>query len=615
MTGMFAGKIQYCTATEVEPRRWLTVVPGDDEPSLQLDFTDYRPLPVLLYRQPDDSFLAAMAVPADDAVAVGYLALPQPGALTIDPAVGNAVPLRLEPFGAVAGAWSVLPPQTWSALSPQTKTWHQVYYTQDWYGAQGKLWCDPTPWPETPITTLQCYGVTPGYATLASTKQGQKADLAYTDLSGLDFTGIDFTKADFSGAVLTGTIFHGATLTDAVFTGATADKMEVTGATLDGAVFAGVDLSRVVWGSDEISAKGAHFEGSNLAGCRFPAGANFTGAFFNGANVAGSVFEGAMLAGATFTGATIDGMDVTAATLDGVVFTGLNLGSVVWGSKIAAAGAHFEHCSLQGCHFGAPTATADFSGAYFNGAGLRGTDLTRANLTGATFYGANLTGAVLNFAILPQALLGGSSTEKPASLAYAVMSNVVLTGADLFGVNLVGVTLFGANTRIDSAATIEQADFTNAYLVGVSFENSNLRGANFNGACLVNAVFTGAQLGVSAGSSMSASFGGACLNGAGFTGAVLAGVNFANAAVSFESGSFPVRYCNERGMMPPNGTIPINCRATAGLDLTTLCPDTICPNGSTLQDNQASGTALEEMLSAPAAPTQWCVSSCFYHNS
>lgn len=603
----FAGKF-YFGLPDTGMRRYLFYDPSVSPyaPSLQDPAILQTPsMPVILYQQSDGSFLAAMAYPAldSDAVTVGYLSLPKLGSLAIDSAIANAVPIRIDPFGdAEVGVWNVL----WA----ETEAWLEAYYTLDWYGDQGRLWCYLTPPPAGARQALQGVCHTPGCATLVSTKQGKKADLAYTDLSGVDFTGVDFTSANFTGAVLTGTIFHGAILTDATFTDAAIDKMDVTGATLDGAIFTGLDLSSVIWG-DKIAAQNTHFENTNLAGLRFPAAANFSGAFFNDARLTGTVFQGAILTDATFNGATIDKMDVTGATLNGAVFAGLDVSPVIWGSEICAPGAHFERCLFKGCHFGKPAVTADFSKAFFNEASLPKVDLTGATLISATFYGANLTGAVLNSADFTQARLGGSSTEKPATLTFAVMGNVLLPGADLFGVNFVAVTLYGEKTQISNAATIEQADFSNAYLEGISFASSNLRGARFNGACLVGANFTNAKLGVSTGSSMSASFAGACLNGAIFNGADLAGVNLANASVSFANGRFPVRYCNERGAEPPlPATIPINCRPTTGLDLTALSQDTICPNGLTVADNQACGIALPDMLSAPAAPTQWCVASC-----
>ncbi|MBV9775531.1 MAG: pentapeptide repeat-containing protein [Acetobacteraceae bacterium] len=346
-------------------------------------------------------------------------------------------------------------------------------------------------------------------------------------------------------------------------------------------------------------------------------GVDFTGADFTGAILNNAKFHGATLTNAVFTGATMTGVDFSATldgvtTLDGATMSGLDLSSVVWGTGISALGTHFENSLLVGCTIGSSSATAKLSGSFFTGADLSRADLTGAKLCSADLTGANLTGATLDSANLTQATLGGSATAAPAVVAYALMGNGILTEANLFGVNFAGATIYGGETRLDRAATLEGADFSNAYLEDISFSGSNLKGARFDGACLVGADFTNAVLTAFEGSGAPASFVGACLPGAIFTGAHLAGTNFANAAVSFASGEFLVRYCRAEGLLPPlsDDPEPIEYYATTGLDLTTLRPTTVCPNGSTLAANQARGIGLDAMLTAPGAPTSWCAPAC-----
>jgi uncharacterized protein YjbI with pentapeptide repeats len=287
--------------------------------------------------------------------------------------------------------------------------------------------------------------------------------------------------------------------------------------------------------------------------------------------------------------------------------SGLNLSSVIWGTGISAIGTHFENSVLVGCTIGSCSATANLSGSFFTGADLSGADLTGANLNSAYLSGANLTGATLDSADLTQATLGGSSTDPPAVLACALMTNGILTQANLFGVNFAGATIYGYETKLNSAATLEEADFSNAYLEGISFNGSNLKGARFDGACLLGADFTSAVLTASAASGMSASFVAACLPGAIFTGAQLAGTSFANAAVSFAPSEFQVRYCTAKGLSDPE--VINEGDPTKDLDAA-LQPTTICPNGSTLAANQALGIGLTAMLTAPGAPTSWSASAC-----
>jgi uncharacterized protein YjbI with pentapeptide repeats len=522
MAGTFAGKFAFRSTNATGATYYLTSSPQQDGvyPAVLAPAQTAKEQ-VIFYVQPDGSFVAALAVPhpITRVVSLAYFAgQSELGFVKTDQAVANASFIRIDPFGAVPGSWSVLNKNTWTKL----------YYYPNF--GQSLLLYATNAAPADSLKTLQAFCVTPGAATLAKTRQGQKADLAYTDLTGLDFTGVDFTGANFTGAILTRTILRGATLTGAYFTDATMENTDVTGATLDGAHMEGLNLSSLVWGAG-ISAVGTHFEGSVLVGCR------------------------------------IGSMD----------------------SKTVA----------------------NFSGAHFEGADLGQADLSNANLSSAWFYGANLTAAVLNFADLNQAHLGGSPTERPATLAYALMSNVVLTGANLFGVNFTAASLYGGSTSISGAATIEQADFSNAYLEGISFHGSNLQGARFDGACLVRTKFTGAKLGASRGNSMPASFVGACLPGADFSGATLDGVNFANAAVSFKDVPplpfFPVQYCDVTG--PNSLAFPVSATK---LDLDTLRPDTVCPNGFTLAANQKRGMTHNDMLTAPGAPVSWNAGSCFY---
>jgi uncharacterized protein YjbI with pentapeptide repeats len=515
--GVFAGKFTFQSTNATGARFFLTPSPqsnGSVYPAVLAPAATPTER-IIAYTQQDGSIVLCMAVTNRllKTVSLAWMkSQAELGFVTSDPLPGNATPLRITPSATGTGNWAIANPGGWIPLCYQPNGDMSLL-----------LFCSGTP-PAGMLATFDGACVTPGYGALKQPGNGIKADLAYTDLSGLDLSGVDFT-----GAVLNGTIFHDATLTGAVFTGATMAKTELTGrAVLDGAVMSRLDLSSVVWGSTN-SAVGTHFEGSVLVGCQI---------------------------------STI----------------------------------------------GSP---AKLSGAFFNNADLAGAHLAGADLTSATLYGANLTGAVLDSADLSKALLGGSTAVRPATLAYALMSNVVLTQANLFGVDFTAVTLFGARTKANSAATIEGADFSNAYLEGVSFANSNLQGARFDNACLISADFTGASLGASSATAMAASFAGACLAGASFPDAQIDGVNFANAFISVAKGSVPVRYCTATGMLPPPpNTIPINCRATTGLDLTTLCPATICPNGSTLATNQTRDLPLSAMLVAPGAPNSWFAPSC-----
>ena len=336
-------------------------------------------------------------------------------------------------------------------------------------------------------------------------------------------------------------------------------------------------------------------------------GIDFTGADFTGATLDRAKFKGAILTNATFVEASLDGTDMSGVkTLDAAVFIGLNLTKVVWGQGVQARCAHFERC--VGC--GVRIDSADFSGAHFDGAdftaaSLSNACLVNAHMMGGVFVGANFDGAHLN-----GALLGGTSEAVAANLSYAYMPNVILSGANLFGVSFAFSSLFGAATQAD-ALTAEQADFSNAYLEGVHFTSAPLRGSRFDNACLVSVDFTGADLSPTLAGSVPVSLAGACLHGAIFTGSKLANADFAGATVAFERGHIDTRYCTPQGPFPPPPDCErLNYRKTTGLDLVSLQPTTICPNGNTVEANQKQGICLTQMLTIKHPATAWFPIGC-----
>jgi uncharacterized protein YjbI with pentapeptide repeats len=254
---------------------------------------------------------------------------------------------------------------------------------------------------------------------------------------------------------------------------------------------------------------------------------------------------------------------------------------------------------------------SDFTGATFAGADLCLADLSYATLVDATLNGANLTGATLSFSDLTSAQAGGSDASPPAILSYAVLQNVTLDQADLFGADCSSATINGAATTLFSALSLQGANFANAYLEGISLQSSNLQGVSFDGACLLGVDFTATRLDAPPQGGMAASFVAACLQGATFTNAVMTGTNLANAAISFEPGELPTRYCTANGpSVKPPGTFPVSYEATTALDDKTLAGSTICPNGSTYAANKVRGVPLVEMLRARGAPTSWEAAAC-----
>lgn len=347
-------------------------------------------------------------------------------------------------------------------------------------------------------------------------------------------------------------------------------------------------------------------------------GIDFTGADFTGAMLDGAKFKGAILTNATLVGASLEGTDLSGATLDGAFLNGLNLTKVVWGEGVglSAKGTHFEGCVATNCQIGSESQSppcADFTKAHFDGADFTGADLSNAILQSAYMIGGVFVGVTMGGADLTNAQLGGITLSAAANLAYAYMPNVTLTGANLFGVSFAFSSLFGGSTLIADALTLEQADFSNAYLEGISFKNAHLSGSKFNNACLVTVDFTGADLSPTLTGSVSTSLAGASLQGAILTDSRLAHADFTGATVAFERGHINVRYC-----YPPQGPFPVppdfehlHYRKTTGLDLESMQPTTVCPNGSTVQANQERGLSLTQMLTIANPATSWVPIGCF----
>lgn len=358
------------------------------------------------------------------------------------------------------------------------------------------------------------------------------------------------------------------------------------------------------------SATNADFTYVDLSGLDY-GGIDLSGSDFSNADLTGTSFAGATLTGATFDGVTLDDTVLTGATLTNASFAGANLTAAVWGTKpVNAAGASFDGAFMGGCAIGSLTEQGTMNGASFVGTDLSTADLTNVDLASAVLHGANLTGANLTLANLTQAELGASTGDAPATASYAILQNATFDQADLFAVDFSYATINGSETTLNEAATIQQANFANAYMEGISLRSSNLQGAILDGACLVGVDFTGAVLGAAPGT-MAASLASACLQAANFTGATLDGTNLANAAISFAAGEIETRYCSALGMLPPwPRRDPLRYDAATTIDAAALTATTVCPNGLTYGAGSAAGLTLEQMLTAAGAPRAWLAMTC-----
>lgn len=362
------------------------------------------------------------------------------------------------------------------------------------------------------------------------------------------------------------------------------------------------------------NAQGCDFQNADLSEADL-SGVNCTGADFTNANLEGTNFSGATLTNAIFIGARLNNVRFSGATLDGAFFNNTDVSHVNWGIAISAKGAHFNSATGISCKIGSanPNEHADFTKADFTGADFSKSDFSYARLIEATLIRGVFDGAIFQGVDFSSAQLGGLDKTAAANMAFTYMPNVNFSKANLFGVSFAFATVFGASTNMSDAATIEQADFSNAYLEGINLTAATLQGAKFNNACMVGVNLTKAQLSPTLSGSVTSSLVGACLQGAIFTQSDLTSADLSNATVAFSRGTINVRYCNplfDGPFPPPPDFEPLNYSATQGLDLTTMSADTICPNELTVAANQTEGNNLKQMLTTANPKTEWVPVSC-----
>jgi uncharacterized protein YjbI with pentapeptide repeats/RimJ/RimL family protein N-acetyltransferase len=361
-------------------------------------------------------------------------------------------------------------------------------------------------------------------------------------------------------------------------------------------------------------AQGFDFQSVDLSQADL-SGVDCTGADFTNANLEGTNFSGATLTNAIFVGAALDNTNFSGAILDGAFFTGTDVSNVVWGTAISAKGTHFKNAVGVGCQIGSanPNQHADFTKADFTGADFSKSDFSYAYLVEATLIKSVFDGAIFQGVDFTSAQLGGLDKTAAADMSFTYMPNVIFSKANLFGVSFAFATVFGAATQMSDAATMEQADFSNAYLEGIDLTAAALQGAKFNNACLVGANLTKAQLSPTLQGSITSSLIGACLQGVTFTQSDLTNADLSNATVAASQGTINVRYCHPLvggPFPPPPDYEPLNYSATQGLDLITMSAETVCPNELTVAANQMQGNSLQQMLTTPIPKQVWLPVSC-----
>lgn len=366
------------------------------------------------------------------------------------------------------------------------------------------------------------------------------------------------------------------------------------------------------------NAKGLNLRNVDLTGADL-SGVDCTKADFTGAILKNTNFNGAILNGATFLKSQMDGTIFTGAKLNGAIFTGTILSKTIWGGGIEAKAAHFENCVGIDVKMGSATSAnkADFTGAHFEGADFSYADFSYAVLDQCHMLRGVFVGAIFQETSFISAQLGGVDKSAATNMSFSYMTNANFKKANLFGVSFTFSTIIGALTNLSQTATLEQADFSNAYLEGVTLADAKLSGTKFSNACLVNVDFTNANLSPTSDGSITTSLAGAMLQGAKFPLANLQNADLTNATIAFANGHAVVRYCNPltNSVFPPPPGEQLAHHATQSLDLTTLTSETICPNGLTVKANQSVGNDLQTMLTTKSPKNIWTPVQCSFANN
>lgn len=427
-----------------------------------------------------------------------------------------------------------------------------------------------------------------------------KADLSRVGFVSAGLAGVNFRFARLEATKFERCDLQGAWVIDAALTGTRFTDCDFTGAEFRGTVALDATFEHCTFSGANLGA--AQWLGTTFVDCKFP-DADFSGAKFSGA-----VFKACDLSGARWTEAPhwgdfpeprsdFTGSKVAAAFL-GAAWNNLVLTGVEWsGLPARIEGLNARNAVLTGMRLtGLDLANADFTDATMCGVGLSGANLTQARFTRADLRGADLSGCQLMRADFTNASLQGGDGYDPAILSDAALMDARFDGADLSYTLFVRSCFWGESASV-AGATISATDFSNAYLVGVSFADvarKTLSGARFSGACLVNASFAGTHCGSIDG--VRSSFAGACLLGADFTDAILGDSDLSGAAVAVERGEITAPVY--RGW-PLHASLepPIEYLPTRGLETATTA-QSICPSGVT---GPCEGAKLRNGLAVPAS--------------
>jgi uncharacterized protein YjbI with pentapeptide repeats len=241
------------------------------------------------------------------------------------------------------------------------------------------------------------------------------------------------------------------------------EHMDVSGFDFSGLDLAGVDFRHAI-------AADARFVAANLAGADFT-NADLTAADFTRADLARANLAGADLTTATLTGARLAGANLTGAKLADLDLAGLDLTAAI------APQADFSRANLERARFdGAMLERANFAEATLTAARFSEAKLANASLAGAHAAEADFSAADLTALRSGQGADFADACFRRARAAGSVWEDAVVDRADFSG------------------ASLDRANFTQAFGRGTRFYRCDLTDATLDDAALVAAVFTESRL-------------------------------------------------------------------------------------------------------------------------
>jgi uncharacterized protein YjbI with pentapeptide repeats len=264
---------------------------------------------------------------------------------------------------------------------------------------------------------------------------------------------------------------------------------------------------------------------------------------------------------------------------------------------------NFSSGVLDGSVFaGADLTEAKFSQASMKNANFSGAKLYGALLNGANLDGANMSGVYLTKA--PKVPNASAANLQGAFLRNVNLSQSKISGANFSSANFYSITAVGTGVctpdektgftngcATASSATMDNTDFSNAYLFGVDFTSATATGVHFGQSFLAGANFNRATLSADT-SGQDTGFSGAFLQGTNFQGVTLENISLQDAFVDFRQAGNTIflllsgdhttfsGYWNSPAGVPVCAEMVYNNRTNVPVtDSTTTCPDHLQHSG------------------------------------